>query len=92
MAGAARKTAPKKVAPVKTEEKKVPKGYIVAEGGPYVAKKACTYGISMFKPLADGGKVLKTQKGDIIPYHFMKKKDYKKMLEEQEDGVDEDEE
>ncbi|TET97746.1 MAG: hypothetical protein E3J23_08690 [Candidatus Stahlbacteria bacterium] len=75
---------PKKAVPKKPAEAKKPKivkGYIKAEGGIYIAKKDCTFGISFFK----AGKSLKTKDGQIIPHHFVKKAEYKKMLVEQEE-------
>ncbi len=76
----ARKTVPKKV----TEEKKViPKGCIVAEGGIYLAERSCTFGISYF---TEGKTPLHTKKGDIIPYHFIKKKVYQQKVTEEEEA------
>lgn len=77
--GAPKKTVLKKEAEPK--EVKLSKGYIKADGGIYIAKVACTFGISYFTM----GKPLKTKPGQIIPHHFMKKEEYNKMLVEQEE-------
>ena len=45
-------------------------GLIVADGGRYICKKKCTYGIRMFRK----GDPLQVKKGEKIPHHFKKAK------------------
>ena len=78
---APKKQAPKKIAEDKVELKKIPKGYIKAITGVYVAKADCTFGISYFKA---GVKKLRTVGGEMIPHHFILEKEFKKMLDEAE--------
>lgn len=86
MGAPAKKVPAKKAVSEKSEEKKAKKGYIIAEPGIYVAERDCTFGISMFKAggKAHGGKDLRCSGGEIIPHHFVKKKEYEKMLQEAE--------
>lgn len=50
------------------DEPVVPKGYIVAEEGKYIAKKKCTFGIAFYRQ----GAFYFATKGEIIPQHFEK--------------------
>ena len=52
------------------EGEKVPKGYIIAEEGTYIAKKRCYFGITLYHV----GRPLETAGGELIPHHFEKKK------------------
>ena len=57
------------------EKEKVPKGYIVSDGGVYRATCKCTFGIRMYGPKKDGYKEqLQVEKGKLIPHHFVKVK------------------